>query len=131
MKRLVAVLLPALGILSARSTDAAVLCKKGSGTVLIRDACKKKESEVNLSELGLYTKAQADGRFLRRTITIVGAAGGPPGPGAFVGADAPCPAGYEAIGGGAFPADVQAMDLTGSAPLLSDVEFGNPNFASE
>ncbi|TMB37806.1 MAG: hypothetical protein E6J55_25660 [Deltaproteobacteria bacterium] len=131
MKRLLAVVLPALCMLSVRFADAAVLCKKRSGIVLIRDACKKKESVVDLSELGLYTKAQADSRFLRRTITIVGAATVPPGPGAFAGADATCPEGHEAVGGGVFPADVQVMDLTGSAPLLSDVDFGNPNFASE
>ena len=65
MKRLLAVVLPALCMLSVRFADAAVLCKKRSGIVLIRDACKKKESVVDLSELGLYTKAQADSRFLR------------------------------------------------------------------
>jgi hypothetical protein len=36
----------------AATADAAVVCKKKSGAVLIRDACKKKEETVDLATLG-------------------------------------------------------------------------------
>jgi hypothetical protein len=40
------------GALSATSVDAATVCKKKSGVMIIRDACKAKETAVNLADFG-------------------------------------------------------------------------------
>lgn len=40
------------GIATAGVADAAVLCKRRSGAVVVRDACKKKETPLDLAEFG-------------------------------------------------------------------------------
>jgi hypothetical protein len=69
--------------------------------------------------------------YLRRTVTEVAFSN--VASGTFNNADAMCPAGYEAVGGGVFPGNVLDMTVTGSGPLLSDVaaargefDFGSP-----
>jgi hypothetical protein len=39
--------------LAASSADAVVLCQKRSGAVKVRDACRKKETQIDLGQLGL------------------------------------------------------------------------------
>jgi hypothetical protein len=41
-----------LSVVGAVAADAAVFCQKQSGAVFIRDACKKKETQVNLAAFG-------------------------------------------------------------------------------
>lgn len=40
------------GFATAGLADAAVLCKRRSGAVVVRDACKKKETALDLAEFG-------------------------------------------------------------------------------
>jgi hypothetical protein len=49
---IVGVLAVTAGALSATSVDAAKVCKKKSGVMIIRDACKAKETAVNLADFG-------------------------------------------------------------------------------
>lgn len=43
------------------TAGAVVLCKKKSGAAFVRDACKKKETQVSAADLGLVGPAGADG----------------------------------------------------------------------
>lgn len=61
MRRLLACVL-ALGVLVAASMGgAAVLCKKKSGSVVVRSACKAKESALDLTEFGAVGPTGATG----------------------------------------------------------------------
>ena len=63
----------------------------------------------------IYTKTQANNRFLRGTITRVVAKSVPAGASADV--KASCPEGYEAIGGGADSNATGSVYITSSSPL--------------
>src|SRR6266446_4345732 len=53
MKRAVsAVALAALCVTWTQSAAGSVLCKRKSGVVVVRDACKKKESQLDIAQFG-------------------------------------------------------------------------------
>jgi len=63
-----------------------------------------------------YTKAQADARFLRGTVTVV--ASGTVTSGSFGSATATCPVGSQVVGGGVEPNNVLTMGVSASYPVV-------------
>src|SRR5690349_5163722 len=61
-----------IALAGACSAEAAVLCVKKTGVVVVRDACKRHEQAMDLSQFGVAGPAGAAG------------AQGPSGPGVFV-----------------------------------------------
>ena len=67
-----------LAALMASPCPAAVLCQRKSGAIFAREACKKKETAVDLTHLGVlgsgtnfddryYSKTESDGRYHTKT----------------------------------------------------------------
>src|SRR5262249_42884345 len=101
----IAIAATALALVAGR-VDAA-MCVKKSGVVVVRDACKKKESPIDLAQfVGAQGPAGADGAS-----GSTGAPGSPGAPGA--------------KGAKGDPGDFSVVDSTGRSIGIGDVGFSN------
>jgi len=61
VQQLVTVVVLALVVVAGTGVDAAVICQKKSGTMVIRESCRKKEVQVDLSAFGAVGPQGAPG----------------------------------------------------------------------
>lgn len=61
MQQLVTVVVLALVVVAGTGVEAAVICQKRSGTMVIRESCRKKEVQVDLSAFGAVGPQGAPG----------------------------------------------------------------------
>lgn len=64
MKRVIILIALMTLVINAASSQAAVFCKKKNGNIFVREVCKKKETQLDLSSFGaLGPRGPSDGAF--------------------------------------------------------------------